>query len=181
MSEIACLEIVGTKIQIQKQIPRTSSRARALRADSKNARDCARDDRHRWVARQVLMAMTRRAPEGWCLILMLAAVLSCALSSAGQAGRGPGGASGEEFFIISSVDTAKKQLLLKEPTEITQILQVNEKTRYMDKGGKAMPFADLRAGDTVYIKSVAAPGGRMAVSIRKGPMTVEELHRRYLK
>jgi hypothetical protein len=115
------------------------------------------------------------------LVLMLGALLGCALALAGQAGKGRAGASGEEFFIISSVDTAKKQLLVKEPTEITQILQVNEKTRYADKSGKAMQFADLRAGDTVYIRFTAAPGGRMAVSIRKGPMTVEELHRRYLK
>lgn len=89
--------------------------------------------------------------------------------------------SGENFFIISSVDIAKKQLLLKEPTEITELLQVNDKTRYTDKTGKAIQFADLRAGDTVYIRTTSTPAGKVAVSIRKGPMTLQELQQRYLK
>ncbi len=89
--------------------------------------------------------------------------------------------SAEEFFIISSVDIAKKQLLLKEPTEITELLQLNDKTRCTDKNGKAIHFADLRAGDTVYIRSTATPAGKVAASIRKGPMTLQELQRRYLK
>jgi hypothetical protein len=89
--------------------------------------------------------------------------------------------SGDQFFIISSVDSAKKQLLLKEPTEITEVLQVNDNTRYADKNGKAIQFSDLRAGDTVFIRTGKSPAGKVAMSIRKGPMTVEELHRRYLK
>jgi len=89
--------------------------------------------------------------------------------------------SGEEFFIVSSVDIAKGQLLVKQPTEITELLQVNDKTRYTDKNGKPMQFAELRAGDTVYIRSTATRAGKVAVSIRKGPMTLGELHRSYLK
>ena len=113
---------------------------------------------------------------------MLASVLSCAAFLAAQSKSVPTGAkSGEEFFIVSSVDTAKKELLLKEPTEITELLHVNEKTRYTDKSGKEIQFADLRAGDTVYIRSTTTPAGKLAVSIRKGPMTLEELHRHYLK
>ena len=117
----------------------------------------------------------------WRLVLILAALFVCALSLAAQADKAaPTGNSGEGFFIISSVDIAKKQLLLKEPTEITDLLQVNDKTRYADKNGKAIQFADLRAGDTIYVKTATA-AGKVAVSIRKGPMTVEELRRRYLK
>jgi hypothetical protein len=113
------------------------------------------------------------------LILVL---MGCTFSLAAQTDKAAASVrSGEEFFIISSVDTAKKQLLLKEPTEITEVLQVNDKTRYTDKNGKAIEFADLRAGDTVFIRSSATPTGKLAVSIRKGPMTVEELRRRYLK
>lgn len=101
---------------------------------------------------------------------------------AAQAGSVAGSAkSGEDFFIISSVDIAKKQLLLKEPTEITELLQVNDKTRYTDKTGKAIQFVDLRAGDTVYIRTASTPAGKVAVSVRKGPMTLQELQRRYLK
>ena len=120
------------------------------------------------------------------VVLLALAALSFGASVAPllapQSGKAAGSTSGgEEFFIISSVDTAKKQLLLKEPTEITELLQVNDKTHYTDKSGRPIQFADLRAGDTVYIRSTPAAGGKVAVTIRKGPMTVEELHRRYLK
>jgi hypothetical protein len=115
------------------------------------------------------------------LVLFVAVLLSCASLPAAQSGKAAANTSGEEFFIISSVDVAKRQLLLKQPTEITEILRVNDKTRCTDKNGKAIQFADLRAGDTVYIGSTATPEGKLAVSIRKGPMTLEELHRHYLK
>ena len=130
---------------------------------------------------------TDRAGEGGLrlpllVFLIFAAFLSCGPSLAAQAGKGAANTnSSEEFFIISSVDSEKRQLLLKLPTEITELLRVNEKTRYTDKNGKAMQFADLRAGDTVYIRSTATRAGKLAVSVRKGPMTLEELHRRYLK
>jgi hypothetical protein len=113
---------------------------------------------------------------------LIVALLGCAFSLAAQAERAAvTGNSTEQFFIISSVDSAKKQLLLKEPTEITELLQVNDKTRYTDKNGKPIQFADLRAGDTVYIKTATIAAGKVAVSIRKGPMTLNELHRHYLK
>jgi len=136
---------------------------------------------------------TRRAGEGGLrlvllVFLVLATFLSCGSSLgtqsglAAQAGKGAANtSSSEEFFIISSVDIEKRQLLLKLPTEITELLQVNDKTRYADKNGKAMQFADLRAGDTVYIRATAIRAGKLAVSVRKGPMTLEELHRRYWK
>jgi hypothetical protein len=114
--------------------------------------------------------------------LTFAALVVCGFSLAAQSSKPAGAASGgEQFFIISSVDIAKKQLLLKEPTEITELLQVNDKTRFTDKNGKAMQFADFRAGDTVYIRWMPTPAGKLALTIRKGPMTVEELHRQYLK
>ena len=116
------------------------------------------------------------------LLGLFGALLSCTVFLGAQSGKAAGNTSGgEEFFIISSVDITKKQLLVKLPSEITQLLQVNDKTRYTDKSGKAMQFADLRAGDTVYIRSAGTSAARVAVSIRKGPMTVQELHRRYLK
>jgi hypothetical protein len=132
---------------------------------------------------RILGTETRKAKEGGLrvAVLMFGTLLGCSLLAA-QSSKAPVSArSGEEFFIISSVDIAKKQLLVKEPTEITELLQVNDKTRYNDKNGKAIQFADLRAGDTVYIRSTATSAGKVAVDIRKGPMTSEELHRRYLK
>jgi len=118
----------------------------------------------------------------WAVFLLLATLVSCGFSLAAQSGRAAGNTNGgEEFFIVSSVDITKRQLLLKEPTEITQLIQVNDKTRYTDRNGKAMQFADLRAGDTIYIRSTATSAGRVALSIRKGPMTLQELQRHYLK
>ena len=118
----------------------------------------------------------------WAVFLLLATLVSCGFSLAAQSGRAAGNTNGgEEFFIVSSVDITKRQLLLKEPTEITQLIQVNDKTRYTDRTGKPMQFGDLRAGDTIYIRSTTTSAGRVAVSIRKGPMTLQELQRRYLK
>lgn len=128
---------------------------------------------------------TRRHPAGRRLrmiAIVFATVVSCVFSVAAQSSKAAGNANGgEEFFIVSSVDITKRQLLLKEPTEITQLIQVNDKTSYTDRNGKPMQFGDLRAGDTIYIKSSNTSAGRVAVSIRKGPMTLEELRRHYLK
>lgn len=131
----------------------------------------------------VAEAMTRRwGGSRPAFISLLVILLSCGLWLAGQSDRASTSAkSGEQFFIISSVDITKKQLLLKEPTEITEVLQVNDKTRYTDKNGKAIQFADLRAGDTVFIRSSGSTAGKVATRIRKGPMTLEELRGRYLK
>jgi hypothetical protein len=83
-----------------------------------------------------------------------------------------------EFFIISSVDPVKEQLLVKRPTEVTQVMRVDARTKYFDRDKKSIGLMDVRAGDTVYITSSAASG--IALEVRKGPMTVTELHRRYL-
>jgi hypothetical protein len=87
----------------------------------------------------------------------------------------------EEFFIVSSVDLQKDQIVLKRPTEVTQLVQVSDKTVIRDEEGKTIPLETLRAGDTVYVAFAAgAESPRTTVRIRKAPMTVEELHRRYV-
>ena len=87
----------------------------------------------------------------------------------------------EDFFIISSMDAKKRQIVLKRPTEVTELVRVTEKTVYLDEQGKAIDFKSLRAGDTVYITSSPSPDGvRIATEIRRGPMTREELHHRYV-
>ena len=85
----------------------------------------------------------------------------------------------DEFFIISSVNSDKLELLVKLPTEVTQVMRVNGETEYLDRGGRSIGLADFRAGDTVYI--VWSPKTGLARKIRKGPMTVAELQRRYLR
>jgi hypothetical protein len=89
-------------------------------------------------------------------------------------------AKGEEFFIVASIDRAKSQILLKHPTEVTTLLNVNEKTRVLGADGKVIPLTDLRAGDTVWVVSSGRGQGATAVEIRMGPMTQAELHRYYL-
>jgi len=90
-------------------------------------------------------------------------------------------ANGEEYFIVSSIDPTKSQLLLKRPTEVTQLIKVSDKTQFVDTDGKSIRLADLRAGDTVWVTSSAGDQGvPVAVRIRKGPMTVEDLHRYFL-
>ena len=85
-----------------------------------------------------------------------------------------------DFFIISSVDLNKRQILLKLPTEVTQLIRVDNRTQYLDVRGKPIRLTDLRAGDTVYIVSNRTGDQTIAVTIRKGPMTVEVLRQRYL-
>jgi hypothetical protein len=115
-------------------------------------------------------------------LLVFATLLICGPALAAQSGQAAANTNNaEQFFIVSSVDIAKGQLLLKRPTEITELLQVNDKTHYTAKNGKAIQFSDLRAGDTVYIRSTSTPAGKLAVSVRRGPMTLEELRRHYLK
>jgi hypothetical protein len=114
-------------------------------------------------------------------VATVAALVIFSLSALAAKNSARDDASAGDFFIISSVDLAKQQLLLKFPTEVTEVMRVNDDTRYLDESGKPIKLADLRAGDTVYVASVRGAEGLVAVRIRKGPMTLEELHRRYVQ
>ncbi len=88
---------------------------------------------------------------------------------------------GEEFFLVSSIDLAKSQLVLMRPTEVTVLMRVTPKTTFVDEKGKAMQVTDLRAGDTVWVASTKGDEEtQVALRIRKGPMTLQDLHRIYL-
>jgi hypothetical protein len=89
-------------------------------------------------------------------------------------------AAGEEFFIVASIDQSKSQLLLKRPTEVTSLATVTAKTQYLDEKGKPIRLADLRAGDTVWAVITGGNENMTVVRLRKGPMTVPELHQYYL-
>ena len=115
------------------------------------------------------------------ILSMAGALLAVGLFLSSALAQGKKAATSEEFFIISSIDITKSQLVLMRPTEVTVLMQVLEKTTYLDEKGRALHLNDLRAGDTVWVTSVG--GGeqtQMALRIRKGPMTVQELHRLYL-
>jgi hypothetical protein len=88
--------------------------------------------------------------------------------------------SGEQFFIVASVDLQKSQLLLKRPTEVTLLVHVDDKTKYLDSAGKPTQLSNFRAGDTVWVTLSNGPSEATATRVRKGEMTVVELHRYYL-
>jgi hypothetical protein len=88
----------------------------------------------------------------------------------------------DSFFIVSSVDAQKRQIVLKLPTEVTEVVEVTPATTYRDEAGKNLKFEDLRAGDTVYATlRRSTQGALVVVKIRRGPMTLEEMHARYLR
>src|SRR5207244_7874949 len=69
-----------------------------------------------------------------------------------------------DFFIVSSIDLAKKQLL-KRPTEVTELMRVDGETRCFEKRGKHQRLADIRPGDSGYITSRSKEGQLVAVTI----------------
>jgi hypothetical protein len=89
---------------------------------------------------------------------------------------------GEQFFIVASVDLQKSQLLLKYPTEVTLLVKIDPKTNMQDESGKPLKLTDFRAGDTVWVNSTTAKGDTesTATRVRKGEMTVADLHKYYL-
>jgi hypothetical protein len=88
----------------------------------------------------------------------------------------------EEFFIVASIDAARGRIVLKHPTEVTLLMRVSAETSYRDEQGRPFRLADLRTGATAYITYRQSPGGEpTAILIKLGPMTVQELQRRYLQ
>jgi hypothetical protein len=113
-----------------------------------------------------------------CLIVSLAVAVS--VSGAPQ-NENKKNEAGEQFFILSSINAPKNQLVLQRPTQVTILMLVTDKTSYLDENGKPLHLADLRAGDTVWVTSSEPEAGvARALKIRIGPMTVQELHRLYL-
>ncbi len=111
------------------------------------------------------------------LIVALLAGIALAANASAQSKKN---SSGEEFFIVASLDQQKSQLLLKRPSEVTVLLKVGDKTQLADETGKPLKLTDLRAGDTVWVISSGDPSAPAAVHIRKGQMTLADLHRYYL-
>jgi hypothetical protein len=88
--------------------------------------------------------------------------------------------AGEQFFIVASLDLQQKQLLLKYPTEVTLLVKTTDQTKFVDDSGNAMKLSDLRTGDTVWLTSTGTGANTTATKVRKGEMTVADLHRYYL-
>ncbi|MBZ5542109.1 MAG: hypothetical protein LAO07_00330 [Acidobacteriia bacterium] len=123
----------------------------------------------------------RRIQTGVGLLFVALSLVSLAAFVQGAEQAPAPRAADEDFFIVSSVDLKQQQIVLKRPTEVTQLVKVSDKTAIRDEEGKTIPLKTLRAGDTVYVAEATAPdGSRLATRIHKAPMTVEELHRRYV-
>ena len=114
------------------------------------------------------------------LLASLVAMFAFAAMPAWATGYGASTETRDEFFIISSVNLPKHQLVLKLPTEVTMLMTVDSKTVIVGENGQKMNVGELRSGDTVYITFVTGREGENALKIRLGPMTVKELHQRYL-
>jgi hypothetical protein len=113
---------------------------------------------------------------GLAIAAALLAGISLAAGADAQSKKTP---AGEEFFLVASVDQSKSQFLLKRPSEVTLLMKVTDKTQYLDESGNAIHLSDFRAGDTVWVISSGAPEPT-ASRVRKGRMTIADLHRYYL-
>ena len=83
----------------------------------------------------------------------------------------------DEFFIISSVDPVRARIVVKRPTEVTAVLTVPPTATLQGERGETLRITDLRSGDTIY---AVVNASLIVTSLRRGPMTVDELRRRYL-
>jgi hypothetical protein len=103
------------------------------------------------------------------MLVALSSGLALGVEKSAQGGK----TAGDEFFIISSVDMKSQQLVLKRPTEVTELMTVDAKTQILNEERKPITLKNLRAGDTVFIASRPTPNAeRIATRIRQGPMTL---------
>jgi hypothetical protein len=115
------------------------------------------------------------------VLALLASVMLSPLQGAGQSAP-KASAAGEQFFIISSIDLKKNQVVLKRPTEVTELMQVTPETLCQNEQGKKIQLNELRAGDTVFIVSRQEGHGiPIALRIRMGYMTYSDVQKRYLQ
>lgn len=95
--------------------------------------------------------------------------------------RTPAAADAGDFYIVSSIAMAQKQIVLKLPTEVTLLVQTNPQSQFLDEQGKPLTLKDLRAGDTVFVVLQKATTGTPVVQkLQRGGMTVNELHKKYM-
>jgi len=114
-------------------------------------------------------------------MLLLVGILNLSAAGGAQGAQKAQKNPADSFFIVSSVDAQKQQMVLKLPTEVTKLVQVTPSTVYRDEQGRPLKFEELRAGDTVYaVLRQDGIGNSIVVTVRRAPMTLEELHRRYL-
>ncbi|HEV2615395.1 MAG TPA: hypothetical protein VGU63_02160 [Candidatus Acidoferrales bacterium] len=109
-------------------------------------------------------------------------LLTLAISSPSWAQAHPKNAQGEEFFIVSSVNLQKHQVVLMRPTQLTLVATIGPQTSYIGEKGQKLDVKEMKAGDTVWGITKPGPDGSiLAVRLRQGAMTPAELHKLYLQ
>lgn len=112
----------------------------------------------------------------------IAIFLAFAISMPAWAQAHPKNAQGEEFFIVSSVDLQKHQVVLMRPTQLTVVATIGPQTTYLGEKGQKLDVKAMKAGDTVWgIIKPGRDGSVTAVRLRQGAMTPAELHKLYLQ
>ena len=93
----------------------------------------------------------------------------------------PADTRSEQFYMISSVDMQKHQIVLMRPTQLTVVATTNDQTAYLGEQGQKVALKDLRAGQTVWATTRKDKTGQVvAIRVRAGAMTVAELHKLFL-
>jgi len=112
----------------------------------------------------------------------IAILVALAISMPAWAQAHPKNAQGEEFFIVSSVDLQKHQVVLMRPTQLTVVATIGPQTTYLGEKGQKLDVKAMKAGDTVWaITKPGRDGSVTAVRLRQGAMTPAELHKLYLQ
>jgi hypothetical protein len=110
-----------------------------------------------------------------------ALVLAFGSLASAQVPKAPADSAGEHFYIISSVDIQKHQVVLMEPTQLTIVATADNKSVFLGEQRQKLALTDLRAGQTVWaLLRKDKSGKRLIVRIREGAMSIAELHRLYL-
>jgi hypothetical protein len=87
-----------------------------------------------------------------------------------------------DFFIVSLIDLAKNQILLKRPAEVTELMRVEGETRYFEEGKRktdAIGGPSRRGYGPHYVETHGRTIGRGRDSQR--PHDVGWLREGYLK
>ena len=113
------------------------------------------------------------------LFPVLALVVS--IPAFAQGVQNPKNAKGEQFFMISSVNLPKHEIVLMAPTQLTLVVTTSSLSQYVGEKGQKLAEKDLKAGDTVWAIIKAGKAGQFtAVKIREGSMTPADLQKLYL-
>jgi hypothetical protein len=113
----------------------------------------------------------------------LPALIALTLASAAwaQTPKSPSDSRGEQFYIISSVDMQKHQMVLMLPTQLTVVANADDNSVFLGEQGQKLALKDLHAGQTVWATLRKDKSGQTSIArLREGAMSIAQLHKLYL-